>query len=151
MTQWEGLSLPVYELSGGATVVDGSAVVSARDAVDVLKDVRGRLSPDQRHIVVTGAVSLGGDSDYDDLEAFGAFIVRMNIALCVAVGPAARPIWASVGREGSWDGESQHVDTPEQVYAVVSEDIRPGDVFVVLCGDGENMTVVTSMLREFRG
>jgi hypothetical protein len=43
------------------------------------------------------------------------------------------------------------VDTPEQVYAVVSEDIRPGDVFVVLGGDGENMTVVTSMLREFRG
>jgi len=31
MTQWEGLSLPVYELAGGATVVDGSAVVSARD------------------------------------------------------------------------------------------------------------------------
>lgn len=151
MTQWDGLSLPVHEIAGGALAVDGSEIVTARDAVDVLKDVRGRLTPEQRHIVVTGAVSLGGDSDYDDLEAFGAFIVRMNIALCVAVGKEARPIWASVGREGSWDGESQHVETPEEVYAVVSGDIRPGDVFVVLGGVTRHMAQVTSMLREFRG
>ena len=148
MTRWDGLELPVHELRGGAVVIDGSSVASARDAVDVMKDVRGRLTPDQRHIVVTGAVSLGGDSDYDDLEAFGAFIVRMNIALCVAVGKEARPIWASVGREGSWDGESQHVETPDEVYAVLAGDIQPGDVFVVLGGVTKEMGLVASTLRE---
>jgi UDP-N-acetylmuramyl pentapeptide synthase len=145
---WDGFSVPVRVLKNGGAIVDGSALTEAREAVDLLKEVRGVLTPDQRHILITGALAFSGDSDYDDLEAFGAFIVRMNIALCIAVGPQARPIFASVGREGSWDGESQHVIEPSDVYDELGKDIRPGDVFVVLGGVTKDMDVVVSALTE---
>jgi UDP-N-acetylmuramyl pentapeptide synthase len=93
-------------------------------------------------------VELTGGSDYDDLEAFGAFIVRVNIAKCIAVGPDARAIFASVGREGSWDGESQHVDDVATAYDEVSKDISQGDVVVVLGSVPEDMGSLVLRLRE---
>ena len=142
------LGVPVYPHRGGGAVVDGTSVVGARAAVDLLKAVRGAVEPEQRQILLTGSVELTGGSDYDDLEAFGAFIVRVNIAKCIAVGPDARAIFASVGREGSWDGESQHVDDVATAYDEVSKDISQGDVFVVLGSVPEDMGSLVLRLRE---
>ena len=106
------------------------------------------MTPEQRQIVLTGAIEWTGESDYDDLEAFGAFIVRVNVAKCIAIGPEARAIFASVGREGSWDGESQHVEDVASAYDEVSKDIGPGDVVVVLGGVPKDMGALVLRLSE---
>ena len=142
------LGVPSHPLRGGGAIIDGTSVVGARAAVDLLKAVRGAVTPEQRQIVLTGAIEWTGESDYDDLEAFGAFIVRVNVAKCIAIGPEARAIFASVGREGSWDGESQHVEDVASAYDEVSNDIGPGDVVVVLGGVPKDMGALVLRLSE---
>ena len=135
------LGVPSHPLRGGGAIIDGTSVVGARAAVDLLKAVRGAVTPEQRQIVLTGAIEWTGESDYDDLEAFGAFIVRVNVAKCIAIGP-------EVGREGSWDGESQHVEDVASAYDEVSKDIGPGDVVVVLGGVPKDMGALVLRLSE---
>jgi UDP-N-acetylmuramoyl-tripeptide--D-alanyl-D-alanine ligase len=141
----EGVSTRVR---GDIVMVDGTALSGARAAVDVLKAVRGLVLPEGRIIAVMGGLDLSGDSDYDNLEAFGAVIVRLGIALTVAVGPAARPIFLSVGREGSWDGESQYSADASNAYDEVRGYIEPGDIVVILGGAGENLSPLVQKLGE---
>ena len=148
MLEWdapEGVSTLVH---GDIVIVDGTVLSGARAAVDVLKAVRGLVSPEGRIIAVMGGLELSGDSDYDNLEAFGAVMVRLGIALTVAVGPAARSIFLSVGREGSWDGESQYSADVSNAYDEVRGYIGPGDIVVVLGGAGDDLRPLVQKLSE---
>jgi len=49
----------------------------------------------------------------------------------IVVGHAARHIHNAAGLEGSWDGESVLVDSVEEAYAVLREELREGDVVLV--------------------
>ena len=53
-----------------------------------------------------------------------------------------------MGREGSWDGESQHVEDVASAYDEVSKDIGPGDVVVVLGGVPKDMGALVLRLSE---
>ncbi|MGA1564049.1 MAG: hypothetical protein ACO35C_05480, partial [Pontimonas sp.] len=100
-------------LAGGETLaddvilVDASHVTRAVEAVEVAKSVSGFARGSRRVVAVAGALDFSGDSDYDNLSAFGALMVRLNITQVFAVGAGARALFLSVGMEGSWDGESR--------------------------------------------
>lgn len=117
---------------GGFTIIDDSRNDTARGTVERLKSVTMSVEPHQRVIAVVGALDFSDDSAYDSLESWGALVVRLNIASMIAVGPQARALFLSVGREGSWDGESQHCVDIETAYDEIRALVRPGDVVLVM-------------------
>ena len=124
---------PIEALApGGFTLIDDSGNDTARGTVERLKAVTMSVEPDQRVIAVVGALDFSDDSAYDSLESWGALVVRLNIASMIAVGPQARALFLSVGREGSWDGESQHSPDIDTAYDEVCALVRPGDVVLVM-------------------
>jgi UDP-N-acetylmuramoyl-tripeptide--D-alanyl-D-alanine ligase len=84
-----------------------------------------------RSVAVLGAVDSSPADVLDDHDSIGRLVVRLNIKKLVVVGYAARHIQVAAGLEGSWDGESVLVHTPEEAYDLLSEDLGDGDVVLV--------------------
>jgi UDP-N-acetylmuramoyl-tripeptide--D-alanyl-D-alanine ligase len=129
----------VHHLSRGIIVIDDTAALGADAVVDTLKTLTSLCAGSRRIIVLIGAIAFAGESDYDTLEAFGALMVRLNIAQVMAIGARARSIFLSVGREGSWAGESQHYLDAHTAYDSARAFIGPGDVVVVMGSSSESL------------
>jgi len=140
--------LEVHALGSGITLIDDTATSRANEAVASLKTVVNIADRQSRVIAVAGAFEFDGDSDYDSLEAFGAFMVRLNVDQVFAVGPEARALFLSVGREGSWDGESQHCADVQTAYDEVRAFIRPGDVVLVMGAASIDLSPLVAQLSE---
>jgi UDP-N-acetylmuramoyl-tripeptide--D-alanyl-D-alanine ligase len=140
--------LEIHEVGTDIILIDDTASVAANDAVTSLKRVTQAARGERRVVVVAGAVDFSGDSDYDNLPAFAAVMIRLNVSQVFAVGASARAIFVSVGLEGSWDGESQHCLDVDEGYDEVRAFIRPGDVVLVMGTTGESLYPIVSRLRE---
>ena len=124
-------------LPSGALVI--ADVVSATPAsmAAALKMLIQVVSPTGRSIAVLGALDPEtsvdtGDFADDEHDRIGRLVVRLNVQKLVVVGQDARHIHNAAGLEGSWDGESQLVETAGAAYAVVREDLGSGDVVLVM-------------------
>jgi len=141
--------LPLGELlADDVVMVDASSVVQAPQAVDVTKSVSTLARGSRRVVAVAGALDFSGASDYDNLSAFGAFMVRLNVTQVFAVGRGARALFLSVGMEGSWDGESRFCEDGLSAYDDIRAHIRPGDVLLVLGSTDESFTTLVQKLRD---
>jgi UDP-N-acetylmuramoyl-tripeptide--D-alanyl-D-alanine ligase len=138
----------VIKLLSDIILIDDTQTVVANDAVSSLKRVTNVAARQSRVIVVAGAFEFDQNSDYDSLEAFGALMVRLNIDQVFAVGPEARALFLSVGREGSWDGESQHCVDIRSAYDELRAFIRPGDVVLVMGSHSVDLQPLVTQLRE---
>jgi hypothetical protein len=135
-------------LADDVIMVDASHVVEASRAVDVTKSVSALARGTRRVVAVAGALDFSGASDYDNLSAFGAFMVRLNVTQVFAVGRGARALFLSVGMEGSWDGESRFCEDSVSAYDDIRAHIRPGDVLLVLGSTDESFTALVQRLRD---
>lgn len=143
------LGLPRGELlADDVVLVDASYVVQASRAVDVTKSVSTLARDTRRVVAVAGALDFSGASDYDNLSAFGAFMVRLNVTQVFAVGRGARALFLSVGMEGSWDGESRFCEDSVSAYDDIRAHIRSGDVLLVLGSTDESFTPLVQKLRD---
>jgi len=119
------------QLPNGALLLDdtGSATaLEVRAALRVLADLaRGRA----RSFAVLGELETEPADWFDDHDALGRIVVRLDISQLIVVGEGARHIHNAAGLEGSWDGESILVDTLEQAYDVVRAQVDEGDVVLV--------------------
>lgn len=140
--------LEVHQVGQGVIVIDDTGTQGVNDAATSLKVVTGLAARTRRVIVAAGALDFDGDSDYDDLGAFGALMVRLNVDQVFAVGPEARALFLSVGREGSWDGESQHCVSVDDAYDDIRAFIRPGDVVLVMGTTGPSLLPLATRLAE---
>jgi len=140
--------MEAHALGSGITLIDDTATSSANDAVGSLKTVVNIADRQSRVIAVAGNFDFDGDSDYDSLEAFGAFMVRLNVDYVFAVGAEARALFLSVGREGSWDGESQHCADLPSAYDELRAFIRPGDVVIVMGSSSIDLFPLVTQLSE---
>jgi UDP-N-acetylmuramoyl-tripeptide--D-alanyl-D-alanine ligase len=140
--------MALHQSPNDVMVIDDTGTLSANDQVMTLKRVTMAAARQRRIIVVSGAPDLTGDSDYDSLDAFAAVFVRLNVSQVFAVGPEARAIFLSVGREGSWDGESQHCVDVDTAYDEVRAFIRPGDVVLVMGTTGQSLLPLYHLLVE---
>lgn len=138
----------VFMLSQDIVVIDDTGTRFANDLVTTLKRVTMATARARRVIAVTGAPDLTGASDYDSLDGFAAVFIRLNVTQVFAVGPEARAIFLSVGREGSWDGESQHCVDVDTAYDEVRAFVRPGDVVLVMGGTGQSLLPIVKRLVE---
>ena len=135
-------------LADDVVLVDASYVVQASRAVDATKSVSTLARGSRRVVAVAGALDFSGASDYDNLSAFGAFMVRLNVTQVFAVGRGARALFLSVGMEGSWDGESRFCEDSVSAYDDIRAHIRPGDVLLVLGSTDESFTTLVQKLRD---
>ena len=140
--------LEVHHVGEDVIVIDDTGTQGVNAAATSLKLVTGLAARQRRVIVAAGALDFGGDSDYDDLGAFGALMVRLNVNQVFAVGPEARPLFLSVGREGSWDGESQHCASVDDAYDDIRAFIRPEDVVLVMGTTGPSLLPLANRLAE---
>lgn len=129
-------------------LVDASDTTEASRAVDVVKSVSALARGVRRVVAVAGSLDFTGSSDYDNLSAFGALMVRLNVTQVFAIGPGARALFLSVGMEGSWDGESQHCQDTATAYDDIRARIRPGDVLLVLGSTEQALSPLVGKLRE---
>ncbi len=84
-----------------------------------------------RSIAVLGEMAELGEYAQEEHDRIGRLVVRLNISQLVVVGERARHIHAAAGLEGSWDGESVFVADPDEAYAFLRGELRPGDVVLV--------------------
>lgn len=140
--------LPVGSLmSNDVILVDASHVTQASPAVDITKSVSALARGTRRVVAVAGTLDFSGESDYDNLSAFGALMVRLNVTQVFAVGRGARALFLSVGMEGSWDGESRFCEDSDSAYDDIRAHIRPGDVVLVLGSTDEPLSEMVEKLK----
>jgi UDP-N-acetylmuramoyl-tripeptide--D-alanyl-D-alanine ligase len=135
-------------LANGALVLDDTAsrtALEVRASLRVLADVtRGRA----RSFAVLGELESEPADWFDDHDALGRIIVRLDVSQLVVVGHGARHIHNAAGLEGSWDGESILVDTLEQAYDVVRAQVNEGDVVLVSAASRTPLAQLVERLLE---
>jgi UDP-N-acetylmuramoyl-tripeptide--D-alanyl-D-alanine ligase len=119
------------EAPSGAIVINDAKEASYASMATSLKALAHFTLDSRRSVAVLGALDSDQSTALDDHDSIGRLVVRLNIKKLVVVGQAARHIQVAAGLEGSWDGESVLVATPEEAYDLVSKDLGEGDVVLV--------------------
>lgn len=129
-------------------LVDASDRNGVFDAVDLAKSMSSLSRGTRRFLVVSGSLEPSNDSDYNSLGSFGALMVRLNVAYFICVGLASRPLYLSVGLEGSWDGESRFSKNAMAAYDDLRARIEPGDAILVIGGAKDSLSALVGKLEE---
>lgn len=83
-----------------------------------------------------------GELSAQEHDAIGRYVVRMNIAKLVAVGPEARPIYNAAHLEGSWGDEATWVDDADAAEQILREELAPGDIVLFKSSNAAGMKVL---------
>lgn len=124
-----------------ATTAEGVIVLDDRGATTAA-EVRRSLQvvaaivrdTGTRSIVVAGPLDTEPTAVFEEHDALGRIIVRLDISQLIVIGHGARHLHMAAGLEGSWDGESVLVEDADGAYAGVRAVVREGDVVLVTGG-----------------
>jgi UDP-N-acetylmuramoyl-tripeptide--D-alanyl-D-alanine ligase len=139
------------ELMGGAngvTIINDAYNASPDSMAAALKTLAQIAQPGERTVAVLGAMSELGEFSGDEHDRIGLLAVRLNIGQVVVVGPAARRMHISTINEGSWDGESLYVDTPDEAFDLLSRSLKPGDIVLVKSSNSAGLRFLGDRLGE---
>ena len=123
--------MEVLEREDGVTVINDAYNASPDSMAAALKTLAQVTRDGQRSIAVLGEMAELGEFADEEHDRIGRLVVRLNVKQLLVVGHRARHIHNAAGLEGSWDGESVLVDTPDEAYDVLRDQLRPGDVVLV--------------------
>lgn len=135
-------------LANGAMLLDDTAARTALDVRASLRVLADLTREGVRSFAVLGELDSEPAEWFDDHDALGRIIVRLDVTQLVVVGQGARHIHNAAGLEGSWDGESILVDTLEQAYDVVRAQVNEGDVVLVSAASRTPLTPLVERLLE---
>jgi UDP-N-acetylmuramyl pentapeptide synthase len=135
-------------LPNGAILLDDTEARSALDVRASLRVLADLTRGGGRSFAVLGELESEPAEWFDDHDALGRIIVRLDVTQLVVVGNGARHIHNAAGLEGSWDGESILVDTLEQAYDVVRAQVDEGDVVLVSAASRTPLTQLVERLLE---
>jgi UDP-N-acetylmuramoyl-tripeptide--D-alanyl-D-alanine ligase len=135
-----------FELGGGVTILNDAHGADRNDMAAALRTLVQVTPPGSRSLAVLGQF----DSDPADFveahDAIGRLVVRLNVAKLIAVGDGARHLQSAAGLEGSWDGESVIVGSPEEAYDLLRDEIRGNDVVLVKGGSTTGLAALGDRL-----
>jgi UDP-N-acetylmuramoyl-tripeptide--D-alanyl-D-alanine ligase len=125
----------LIRLPSGALIIadtDGATADSMTAALKMLVQLSGGGG---RSIAVLGELDVAPDAAAvavrDEHDRIGRLVVRLNVHKLIVVSHAARHIHNAAGLEGSWDGESELVQTPDEAYDLLRDDLGPADIVLV--------------------
>jgi UDP-N-acetylmuramoyl-tripeptide--D-alanyl-D-alanine ligase len=133
----------------GVTVINDAYNASPDSMTAALKTLAQIRRPDQRTIAVLGEMSELGDLAGEEHDRVGLLAVRLNISQLIVVGRAARRMHISTINEGSWDGESEFVETSDDAFTLLSATVRPGDIVLVKSSNSAGLRFLGDRLGEF--
>jgi UDP-N-acetylmuramoyl-tripeptide--D-alanyl-D-alanine ligase len=123
----------------GAIVINDAYNASPDSMAAALKTLAQVRGPEDRTIAVLGEMAELGEYSDEEHDRIGRLVVRLNIRKLIVVGHGARHIHNAAGLEGSWDGESVLVDTAEEAYDLLREDLGTGDIVLVKSSKSANL------------
>jgi len=146
--------MAVSERSDGVVVIDDAYNAnpdSVRAALKALVTL-ARARPGAQAWAVLGTMLELGESSDEEHDAIGRLAVRLGIDRLVVVGEGAARIHAGAGQEGSWGEESVMVADPDAALALVSAQLRPGDVVLVKASNAIGLSrIALALLDEGAG
>jgi UDP-N-acetylmuramoyl-tripeptide--D-alanyl-D-alanine ligase len=123
----------------GAIIINDAYNASPDSMAAALKTLAQVRGEDDRTIAVLGEMAELGEYSDEEHDRIGRLVVRLNIRKLIVVGHAARHIHNAAGLEGSWDGESVFVETPDEAYDLLREDLGTGDIVLVKSSKSANL------------
>lgn len=123
--------MEVQPREDGVVVINDAYNASPDSMSAALKTLAQITDDTQRSVAVLGEMAELGEYANEEHDRIGRLVVRLNIKKLVVVGHNARHIHNAAGLEGSWDGESMLVDTADEAYDVLRDELRAGDVVLV--------------------
>lgn len=127
-----GHSLRVHTLASGALLIDESGSADRDSMAAALRFLARVTGESTRSVAVLGTFNADPVDRQEEHDYIGRLVVRLNIGQLVAVGHEARHLHSAAGLEGSWDGESLIVGTPEEAYDLLCGEMRGNDVVLVM-------------------
>ena len=132
----------------GITIINDAYNASPDSMAAAVRTLKQIAAPGQRTIAVLGEMSELGEFSGEEHDRIGLMAVRLNISQLVVVGPAARRLHISTINEGSWDGESRYVDTPEEAFTLLENTLRPGDLVLVKSSNAAGLRFLGDKLGD---
>jgi UDP-N-acetylmuramoyl-tripeptide--D-alanyl-D-alanine ligase len=123
----------------GAVVINDAYNASPDSMAAALKTLAQVRGENDRTIAVLGEMAELGDYSDEEHDRIGRLVVRLNVRKLIVVGHGARHIHNAAGLEGSWDGESVLVDTPDEAYDLLRDDLGTGDIVLVKSSKSANL------------
>ena len=115
----------------GVTIINDAHDATKDGMAAALRSLAQLVPAGSRSVAVLGEFTSDPRDFVEEHDAIGRLVVRLNVGKLVAVGHGARHLQSAAGLEGSWDGESVIVDTPEEAYDLLRDEIRQNDVVLV--------------------
>jgi UDP-N-acetylmuramoyl-tripeptide--D-alanyl-D-alanine ligase len=131
--------MEVLRPAGGAIVINDAYNASPDSMAAALKTLAQVRGENDRTIAVLGEMAELGEYADEEHDRIGRLVVRLNIRKLIVVGHAARHIHNAAGLEGSWDGESVLVETPDEAYDLLRDDLGAGDIVLVKSSKSANL------------
>ena len=125
-----GGRMEVLRRADGVVVINDAISASPGATAAALKTL-ALVVGGRRSVAVLGELSVSDEDAAAEHDRIGRLIVRLNVKKLVVVGHDARHIHNAAGLEGSWDGESVLVATPEEAYDLLRDELREQDVVLV--------------------
>jgi UDP-N-acetylmuramoyl-tripeptide--D-alanyl-D-alanine ligase len=139
------------EVLGGKddiTVINDAYNASPDSMSAALKTLAQIGLPGRRTIAVLGEMAELGELAGDEHDRIGLLAVRLNISQLIVVGQRARRMHISTINEGSWDGESAYVDTPDEAFELVRSSVNPGDTVLVKSSNSAGLRFLGDRLGD---
>lgn len=132
----------------GVTVINDAYNASPDSMTAALKTLAQIARPGKRTIAVLGEMSELGELAGEEHDRIGLLVVRLNISQLVVVGSAARRMYISAIREGSWDGEAAIVESPDEAIELLRTSVRPGDTVLVKSSNSAGLRFLGDALGD---
>ncbi len=139
------------EVLGGrddVTIINDAYNASPDSMAAALKTLALVTPPEGRRVAVLGTMAELGELAGDEHDRIGLLAVRLRVDRLVVVGSDARRLHISAINEGSWDGESVFVETADEAYAYLADELRSGDTVLVKSSNSAGLRHLGDRLGE---
>lgn len=115
--------------SDGVTVINDAYNANPESMRAALRTLVELGYDDHRRTwAVLGPMYELGEDSIREHNALGQSVVRLNISRLIVVGKDARPLHIGAINEGSWGDESVFVDTVDQAFELLQNELEAGDI-----------------------
>ncbi|TFD47649.1 UDP-N-acetylmuramoyl-tripeptide--D-alanyl-D-alanine ligase [Cryobacterium sp. TMT1-2-1] len=132
----------------GVTIINDAYNASPDSMTAALKTLAQIREPGMRTVAVLGEMAELGELSGEEHDRIGLLAVRLNISQLIVVGAAARRMHISTINEGSWDGESAFVDTPDAAFELLRDSLQPGDTVLVKSSNSAGLRFLGDRLGD---
>lgn len=123
----------------GVTVINDAYNASPDSTKAALQTLAQLGKAGRRTVAVIGEMAELGEFSREQHDAIGRVVVRLNIDQLVVVGERAKLVHLGAMQEGSWDGESEFFDQPEDALEYLRKMLKTGDIVLIKSSKSANL------------